>query len=574
MQRMDPGVAVPAAVGAALAAPVLLAHYPPMADLPLHEAVVGVLRHLGDPTFAPPALYRLNLGHPNQLFVLVAWLFAWPFSVTMACKLTIALAVALVPLAVGRAARYLGASPWAAALAAPLALGWAFYWGLAANLWGLVVFFGALPSLDRFASSPTTAGVRGVAAMTGLFLLSYLAHESITLVLGGTLLLFGAFATFGPSRAPLVTVGATVRSWAILVVPLVATALVVYLQLKLQVAYKPPNEMGEGGLASWDPPGARLLSMPYVIFGEVGQGPGLGLTALLAVALLYAAVHRRGEEVKGDARFGVLTALLVVGYFAFPSRLLGATLLHQRFLPPAVGLSAVLATRGLVGPRKPKLLLLLAAVVPVGCLAVGAGSFADAHFLYRDLDALLPSLERGSSVLELMAGIQPPRVFIPWTAQGHVVGVRGGRSVMDATRSPISAAVVDPAYRWDEPAMRTEVDPYRMIPRHDLRRFRYVLLHAYHPGTAMAFRRALAPETRFVAERGEWLLLESTLPQLPLLSPDAAVHATAADFLYGRVRQVIVEANPEDKALMMEGLGAAGGGSGGGADPPGHGHPN
>jgi len=68
--------------GLMFALPTLLAGYPPMTDLPLHESIIGVLRHWGDPKYFPPDLYILNLGHPNQLFYFLALPFSYVVGTT------------------------------------------------------------------------------------------------------------------------------------------------------------------------------------------------------------------------------------------------------------------------------------------------------------------------------------------------------------------------------------------------------------------------------------------------------------------------------------------------------------
>ena len=78
----------PWCAGAVIAAPVLIAHYPPMADIPLHEAVVGLLRHWGDPTYIPANVYELNFGQPNQLFHFLILAFAYIFPIGTATKKT------------------------------------------------------------------------------------------------------------------------------------------------------------------------------------------------------------------------------------------------------------------------------------------------------------------------------------------------------------------------------------------------------------------------------------------------------------------------------------------------------
>jgi hypothetical protein len=149
----------PLAAGIALALPVLVAAYPPMADLPLHEAVVGVLRHYGDASYFPHGLYQLNLGHPNQLWYYAAYLLSVPFSTTTACKLVVAAIIVAIPLCAARLADHLGVTRWTALVVAPLGLGWMFFWGLIANMAGLAALLAVLPTLDKYVAKPDRRGL-------------------------------------------------------------------------------------------------------------------------------------------------------------------------------------------------------------------------------------------------------------------------------------------------------------------------------------------------------------------------------------------------------------------------------
>ena len=187
LRRVARDYAAPTIAGVALAAPTLLARFPPMTDLPLHDAVIGMLRHLHDPAYFPPDLYRLNLGHPNQLFHLSAWAFSYLFGVDGGCKVVIALAQVGILVGGARLAHHLGRSPWAALLLAPLALGWSYFWGLVANLVGFALLLFALPTLDRAVSHPSARGfLRSSLWMVAL----YLAHESVMVVACSAVLVF------------------------------------------------------------------------------------------------------------------------------------------------------------------------------------------------------------------------------------------------------------------------------------------------------------------------------------------------------------------------------------------------
>src|SRR5271170_649524 len=99
--------AAPWNAGALIALPVLLFHYPPMADLPAHEAVVGLLRHWGDPRFAPPSVYALNLGQPNQLLYFFILPLAFVVSTATATKIAVAATLLLLPVSAARFADHL-----------------------------------------------------------------------------------------------------------------------------------------------------------------------------------------------------------------------------------------------------------------------------------------------------------------------------------------------------------------------------------------------------------------------------------------------------------------------------------
>ena len=177
----------PWCAGAVIAAPVLLARYPPMADLPLHEAVVGLLRHWGDPAYIPANVYELNFGQPNQLVHFLILGLAYVFPIGTATKLVVALTLLFLPPILARFADYLGVTRWTAVLLAPLGLGWMFFWGLLANLIGFDLYFAALPSLDRLCERPTW---RAVGVACAWVVLLHFAHDFMALVAGGTIVLF------------------------------------------------------------------------------------------------------------------------------------------------------------------------------------------------------------------------------------------------------------------------------------------------------------------------------------------------------------------------------------------------
>ena len=94
-----------------------------MADVPMHEAVVGLLRHWENPAFVPPNVYELNLGLGNQLFYFLILAFAYVVPIGTATKLVVAATVFCLPVAAGRLAHHLGVTRWSAFSSPPS--GWA-----------------------------------------------------------------------------------------------------------------------------------------------------------------------------------------------------------------------------------------------------------------------------------------------------------------------------------------------------------------------------------------------------------------------------------------------------------------
>ena len=269
----------PYVTGVLLALPVLMADYPPMTDLPFHEASVSILRHFGDPSMFPPGLYFRNFGHPNQLFHLSAWLLSYVVSTTMACKLVVATAVATLPIASARLATHVGASRWTALVVAPVALGWLFFMGLVANILGLTLLLALFPTLDRFMQKPTP---RGAAKAIGGAVLLYFAHEAIMFDYAAAALLF-TLAYPLMSKATL----ARLSVFAFCVVITLA-----------QLVYQAPlfTKSSNASKIVQTPIVAKITGLPGILFGAYDQGASRTLFALSAFALALLAIQRWRER--------------------------------------------------------------------------------------------------------------------------------------------------------------------------------------------------------------------------------------------------------------------------------------
>jgi hypothetical protein len=508
-------------MGLLLCVPVLVAFYPPMTDLPYHEAAVGLLRHFDDPSLLPPGLYQRNLGEPNQLFHLAAWALSYLVSTRWSVKLVVALAVGSLPVSTARLARHLGADPLAAVVSAPIALGWLFSWGFVTNLVGLSLLLAALPTLDRFAAAPTPRGALRCAAASVLL---YFGHETALLVFGGFAFLL---LVLRPSSRREVPLRAT---------PLATSIALVVGQALWQQRYMTP--ILRETPVMWTPLANKLAEIPSLIVRASDAPSRLAVTVLWALVMASFFWLRARE---GTARQpaheapltgGIRAAILrrrwellaggcAAGYLAMPLTLNGASLVYQRWFAPAFILVSLLAAPRVLRGDVARVPCLLACVLPVAVLVVTAPAFADSDRSYRAFETLLPYVQPGSAVADVgLTHGDPTRSYSLQPAGGRILATRGGRLAVDFTYSAVSPVVIPARYQWNEPLVRLGLDSLSFRPAQDLRRFRYLLVRVDDGASARAVAHVLRPEADFIAAAGEWVLFQSRLAVVPLLSPD------------------------------------------------------
>lgn len=548
----------PWVAGVLLALPTLVAYYPPMTDLPFHEAAVSILRNLRDRTMFPEGLYVLNLGEPNQLFHMLGWPLAYIVGSRWAVKIVVAGAVVAVPVCAARFARYVGASPVAALVVAPMALGWLFTWGLIANILGLACLLAVLPILDRFEQEPTGPGS---ARMLGALVLLYFAHEAMMFVYAGAALLFAAMYPWSWKKSV----------WR--ASPLVVGLAITFAQAKWQKQFMSPASTGMPLL--WHPFVHKLKRIPYIVLpasDTVVQLAMFGMCVVAIASFFWLRSRERGPaaspEFDGPSRLGrvrgwmlryrweVLTVGLFVGYLVFPLTLNSATLVYQRWFPPAFAILVVVAAPKDLWIRPARVARLLAVLLPVATLLVTWPSFADSGRAYQQLEELLPLIAPGSSVAELDLGPgDPSRTFSMGPSGGRVLATRGGRLDYAFTDSPVSPVVLAKQYRWNEALIRLAFDCWAFRPAHDFKSFRYALVRTSDAGVAALAQITLAPEGRYVATAGEWVLFESTLPVIPPESPPVHMPNPPPEQLRERAAKlvermggvpVVVPAEPKD----------------------------
>jgi hypothetical protein len=533
---------MPWVVGGFFALPVLIAKFPPMADLPLHEASVGILRHWGDARFAPPSVYMLNLGHANQLFSLVVYLFSIPLPIDWALKITVAGALLALPLAAAHFASYVGSNRWAALLVAPLGLGWLFFWGLIQNIVGLAVFVGFLPTIDRFATVPTW---RGLCAVCGVLLLCFFAHEAVLLAACCTLFVCSVVAPPVPRRA----------AWILRVVPFVFSAVVVVAGKIYDQHVAGPWDLAAPG-ASYLPLVHKLTSIPGVLFG--GFEPYVrNLMMALAIAPVVMMLRTRLRSASPAAtrrawlhrwRFEFVALVLFAAYLLLPVTIRSTTLVYHRFLPPAWAIVAVSAGAH-VGTSMRRVTRMLCGALPVASLLIAWPSFADSNRIYTELEPLLQQVEIGSTVAVLVLGPVRHRLWSVADVAGHIVAVRGGKSVFDFTQSPTSPAIQRPSKRWVSVYRRMDGYPLNFRPGWDLTLFRYVFVMSPDPAMPVLVARAFGDQAKFIAQSGDWYLFESQMQLVPIDADDTPLPHPAPPTLRHEFRRIAGEverAKPRD----------------------------
>ncbi len=503
----------PLITGICFAIPVLVVAFPPMADVPLHEASVALLRHWGDPVFAPPTIYFLNLGHANQLFSFLVLAVSFVAPIAWATKIVVAGALVGLPVAAARFARHLGAPLWSALLVAPLGLGWMFFWGLIQNIIGLVALLALLPTIDAFAKTPTWAGV---GRLCGAVVLLHFAHQAMLVVAGLALVLC--------------CVGTDLRlqRMAMRAIPLACGALVTAVANHLSWHHAGPMNKSTYPF-TFDPLEHKVEAIPGVIYGgfEVYVRNLMFVLGFVACALFALDRWRASERAKRTWmerlhhwRFEIFAGALFAVYLLAPASIKSTTLVYHRFLPAAWAVFAVCVgahTRGQIGRIAP----LVCVALPIASLLIAWPTFADSDEVFSDLAELTKQIEPGNAVFSLNAGPDlRHRLWSPQIAMGQIVAEKGGRSLFDYTNSPVSPVSQRPEKQLAQPLDRMQHDPFAFRPHWDFTRFRYVVVYSIRPGLREAIHMAIGGDAERIGHAGDWDLYESRLTVLPIDAND------------------------------------------------------
>ncbi len=523
---------VPALAGLLLAAAVLVAPWPPSSDLSLHEGMVGLLAHLGDASFAPAGLYRLSLGHANQLVYLLAWPLARVAGAALACRVVLAATVFATMLGASHLADHLGRSRWAVLALAPVTLGWAFYWGFLPQMLGFAMLLALLPALDRDARSDAPLTV-----LPSAFTIAFLGLAHVTSMVGASLasLLFTLVRPLTRRTPPKLLPGALGLGLAVLEdrwdravsTPLAQlfASRVLWHPLPRKLAAAMASLIGAYGLLAEVTVG--LLVLMAVVLWRTTESTTDAVEPVAAAPLANADAGGRRARLERH-RFALLAGVFVALYLAAPYSVNFGAFLYVRFLAPAFALAVLLAAprARARGPLviAPALALLVAPLV----LLVPPMSAARAQSLA--LDPLLARIPQGSSVAVLHLGKYDHGLpFDPTSFGNRVLGERGGRVLSSLTEYPIAPVSIAPGARWDSLVLRVSARSGSLRPRPDLQRLGWVLVHVHDPSLPPLLVSAFAPEASLEDARGEWLLFRSRLPQVALTAADAPADAAGAD---------------------------------------------
>jgi hypothetical protein len=523
--------AAPWIAGLALALPILLVRYPPTGDLAMHEALVAILRHRSDPSWAPPGLYYVVAPQANQLFSWLAYALSFIVPTDSACKLVVAASVFAATPAAARLLARLHRSPWLALLIGPVACGWMFRWGLVANLTGFVVLLLAVPSLERLALRPSGRALAPCLVATAVL---FFAHESSAILFA---IMAGVFA---------IVRGRSLVGVALRMGPALAVLALVLVQWRVSAGLASTHMDSIGTYYGADPMD-RIAILPGAVFG--GLGPmRLGIVgAVWVLALVASAIGKgrgRADRVRvacWQGRYFVLAALFFLLYLTFPMAIGGTTLLAHRFLPGTCAcLVVACAARARSWP-----VVLFAMAAPIAMLVAEGQDFAKTDRSYRALDRLIALVPRNAAVAQLDLTPRTPGHVAPVPgAASRVQAERGGRMLFAMTDMPPNPVYVPTALQWREPTQRLARAPYAFVPELDLTRFGYVLAYDESPAMRPLVAQALAPEAEILASEGSWSLFRSRLPTEPLTSPDERVPGPVAETLAYRIDHLAPQSTP------------------------------
>jgi hypothetical protein len=364
------------------ALPCLILRNLPMTDLPQHEAIVSIMRHMHDPAYGFGAYYEWALDRTLYILPYVLALgLSYLMPVPLAVHVTIFVAVISYPLGLLMLLRALKRPLWLSLLALPLVYNHGFFWGFINFELGLGLAFITLSQLVGSWSRKTGWFV------AGLCLLSAITHVY------GLLLVYAysaAWLLVGERRVLLTRIGWTLPG----VLALGGWAL---------FATNAPGY----GITEWVPFEKRLQDWGRSILGGYNDDYENLLLWAFAGVILYLVVPslpitwRRWKQLSGHTRIAyLLIPANVVAYLTLPLATPTAKFIHFRHAVIAAMLLPLLIDRVKVGGWQKPAQVALAVVA--GCAAVN--SWVHLHRFDResaDFNEILDAVPPRSKVAQL-----------------------------------------------------------------------------------------------------------------------------------------------------------------------------
>lgn len=373
-------------------APLVVADYAPISDLPEHAAVIATLRHWNDPAFGFPETYALDLGRTQYLGLYLGGV-AFDYATggaEQALRAWLALTGVALPLSLAFCFGALRLDPRLALFSLPL------FWSKP-TLIGLFGYVVALPlCLLALGLVAREAGQKRTWRQLALAVIAvavfYLHLSALILLVGGAFVVMGCV-----SRAPvgerlrrlawLAPVGALTLAWAVRS-PVLDPAAVAF-DVELEASFRSPLAALQGLPRSLT--NVWRGSLDAVLLGEL-----FAAMALLALPWSGAGGSEPDDTRRGRRAARWLFAGAALLYFAMPATLGWLWLLDERYaMVAAIWLPAALAP----GPRAwqrwlPFALAAALALATAALIALEFARFSTEAAGFRELIERMPPRRR------------------------------------------------------------------------------------------------------------------------------------------------------------------------------------
>jgi len=356
--------------------------YLPMTDLPQHEAIVSIMRHLHDPAYGFERYYEWALDRTLYVFPYVVALgLAFIIPVKLAVQLTVLLSVGCLPLGVMLYLRALRRPIWIGLLVIPLMYHRGFFWGFINFGWGLGLAFIVLALLVGPWSRRTgwwVAGLSFITAITHIY---------------GLLLVFGYAAGWLISGQ---------RRELMRRIPWTAPAILALLGWGAFAASAPGY-----GITEWAPFELRLKELSHSILGGYADDTedailyAWSIAVVLLAAFSFPITWGRLKRLSVHTRAWYLFIVAnLVAYFVLPVATPTAKFIHFRHAVLAAMVAPLLIE------RLPKrwLASIVVRVVPAIALAAIGNTWWHFFQFHREasgFDAVLAAIPRRSHIAQL-----------------------------------------------------------------------------------------------------------------------------------------------------------------------------